>query len=96
MDDIELKHPLGTSITTSAENSRKLLLAACQIDRSNFRDLITSQDPQTLQLYRGHSRFMFEDLSHSSYLTMSTSKRKKLGSEIGAEMIMVSGHRSIR
>jgi len=92
LDAFELVHPIETELTAKAELSRKTLMATCQIDRENFRSLITKQDAHALQFYRGQSRFMFEDLSHPGFLEMSSSKRKKLASKVAAEMIAVRIH----
>ena len=90
LDGVLPQHPVETVKTTSAETSRKLLMVACEIDRSNLRSKVIAQDSPTLALYRGHSRFMYEDLSHTSYLALSSSKRKKLASAVATEMIIVS------
>ncbi|KAF2658350.1 hypothetical protein K491DRAFT_776343 [Lophiostoma macrostomum CBS 122681] len=88
ISEVSLPHPILTTRSSSAETARKLMMAACEIDRPNLRKLITSQDPSVLPLYRGQSRFMLDDLAVPSFLTKSTKQKKKIASEVAAEMIV--------
>jgi hypothetical protein len=88
ISDGNLPHPIATTRTTSAETARKLMMAACEISRSNLRNLITSRDPSVLSLYCGQSRFMLDDLAVPSFLSKSTKQKKKIASEVAAEMIV--------
>ncbi|KAH9909603.1 Pyoverdine/dityrosine biosynthesis protein-domain-containing protein [Xylariomycetidae sp. FL2044] len=81
------QHPFPTRLDKTVETARHLVEASCGIDRSHLRALIQTQDPEILGLYRGQSRFMLHDLSAPSFLSLSTSKRKKLASVVALEMI---------
>ncbi|KAL1622674.1 dityrosine synthesis enzyme [Neofusicoccum ribis] len=85
----ELTHPIDSERSENAELCRKLMMALGQNDKTIMRGLITSQDPSTLGLYRGLSRFMLDDLSKSrAFAGLSVSKRKKISSNVAAEMIV--------
>ncbi|KAH7122447.1 Pyoverdine/dityrosine biosynthesis protein-domain-containing protein [Dendryphion nanum] len=87
MDRINMPHPIHTTRSEIAENARKLMMGACEIDRDHFRKLITDQHPSTLQLYRGQSRFMLDDLATPEFLSKSIKQKKKTAFAVAAEMI---------
>ncbi|KAF4311959.1 pyoverdine dityrosine biosynthesis protein [Botryosphaeria dothidea] len=89
IDGFDLTHPINSERSENAELCRKLMMALGQNDKTILRSLITSQDPSTLGLYRGLSRFMLDDLSKSrAFAGLSISKRKKISSSVAAEMIV--------
>ncbi|KAB2578597.1 putative pyoverdine dityrosine biosynthesis protein [Lasiodiplodia theobromae] len=85
----ELTHPIDSERSENAELCRKLMMALGQNDKTILRSLISSQDPSTLGLYRGLSRFMLDDLAQSrAFAGLSMSKRKKISSSVASEMIV--------
>ncbi|KAF2102517.1 hypothetical protein NA57DRAFT_32607 [Rhizodiscina lignyota] len=88
MQGHDIFHPLQTRLCDDAELSRKLMMAACEIDQDNFRALLKHGDNNTLRTYRGLSRFMLEDIAHPSFAELSSvSQRKKLACKVAGEMI---------
>ena len=87
LDDFQIDHPIKSGCTEEAEYARKIMMAGFQSSREHFRSLISSQDPQTLSLYRGQARFMQEDLSAPDFLEKSPKQRKKASFQVAAEMI---------
>jgi pyoverdine/dityrosine biosynthesis protein Dit1 len=88
IEDVDVPHPVKTKLTDDAELCRKILMQMNQIDRSYVRKLITEQEPHALQLYRGQSRFMLEDLAdHECMKGLSKNKRKTVASNVAFEMI---------
>ncbi|KAL0258141.1 dityrosine synthesis enzyme [Diplodia seriata] len=90
VEQLELTHPIDSKRSENAELCRKLMMALGQNDKTILRSLISSQDPATLGLYRGLSRFMLDDLSQSRAFAggLSASKRKKVACAVAAEMIV--------
>ena len=84
---IDIPHPISTTRSEIAETARKLMMGACEIDRDHFRKLITDQHSSTLQLYRGQSRFMLDDLATPEFLSKSMKQKKKVAFAVAAEMI---------
>lgn len=86
----EISHFLNTTVSEEAELCRRILMSGCQSDKALLRRKIDSQNPSTLALYRGFSRFMLEDLDlHPFTRSISRSQRKKLAAKVSFEMIMV-------
>lgn len=89
MEAPQLQHHLATALTDEAELCRKVLVAACQPNRSALRACIDSQDPSILALYRGFSMFMLQDLeSHPLVSTFSRSQKRKLAVKVSFEMML--------
>lgn len=85
---VEIPNLLETSHSTEADVCRKLLVAGTGIDGAPLRNKIEGGDKATVALYRGFSRFMFEDLSFNPVMSsMSKKKRKNLACKIAFEMI---------
>ncbi|RAK98513.1 isocyanide synthase family protein [Aspergillus ibericus CBS 121593] len=84
-----LPHYLGTKISTESELCRQMLMQACQTSADTLRSQIAAQDPSILALYRGVSRFMFEDLQQQSNTQgLSRNQRKKLAEKVSFEMML--------
>ncbi|KAF2195181.1 hypothetical protein K469DRAFT_515510, partial [Zopfia rhizophila CBS 207.26] len=85
---MDVPHPIKTELTDPSELCRKLLLGVSEADRGFIRSCITEQEPHALQLYRGQTRFMLEDLTMVPTIkTLSTNQRKKVAAKVAAEMI---------
>ncbi|EKG15131.1 Pyoverdine biosynthesis, partial [Macrophomina phaseolina MS6] len=89
IEGLDLTHPIESERSKKAELCRKLMMALGQNDKTVLRSLISSQDPSTLGLYRGLSRFMLDDLAQSrAFAGLSASKRKRLSTSVAAEMMV--------
>ncbi|KAF2475880.1 uncharacterized protein BDR25DRAFT_331588 [Lindgomyces ingoldianus] len=86
-ENMDVSHPIETNRSKDAELSRKVMMAACGISKDHLRKLISAQDPAVLQLYRGQSRFMLDDLATPEFCVKSTKQKKKIASAVAAEMI---------
>ena len=85
-----LEHPVDTK-RDDADRCRNMLMALCEVSKTNFRSLIAEHEPNVTSLYRGHIRFVLEDLAQiPACKAKSMNKRKKLAESVSAEMIMVS------
>jgi pyoverdine/dityrosine biosynthesis protein Dit1 len=85
---IDVPHPVETIRTDASELCRKLLLGVSQADRGFVRKCIEEQEPHALQLYRGQTRFMLEDLTmHPSVVRLSNKQKKKTAAIVAQEMI---------
>lgn len=83
-----IPHPVKTKLTAPSELCRKLLLGVSQADRAFIRSCIEEQEPHALQLYRGQTRFMLEDLAEvASVKALSMKQRKKTAALVAQEMI---------
>jgi pyoverdine/dityrosine biosynthesis protein Dit1 len=86
-----IRHHINVRTHDSAELCRRILKTGFLPDNDDLRSRIDAQDPSTLALYRGFSRFMFEDLKQSRHMTdLSKSQRRTLSTRIAFEMIQVS------
>ncbi|KAF2649303.1 hypothetical protein K491DRAFT_708249 [Lophiostoma macrostomum CBS 122681] len=84
----EVLHPVETARTDASELCRKLLLGVSQADRGFIRKCIEEQEPHALQLYRGQTRFMLEDLTMlPSVIRLSNKQKKKTAAMVAQEMI---------
>lgn len=90
VDDVEILHHLDTNIDDESELCRKILTKSCDTDHGKLEiDIHTPGNPR-LNLFRGFSRFMYEDLALHPFTTkLSKKKFKKLVSKVGFEMIKV-------
>ncbi|VVT56276.1 uncharacterized protein SAPINGB_P004928 [Magnusiomyces paraingens] len=87
-ENVVLLHYLNSEIKPDAEVCREILMCGCSTDPSILRSMIDANDAAKIALYRGFSRFMFEDLAEQpSTLNMSSKARKKLASKVAFEMI---------
>lgn len=85
---VEVPHPVVTERTHPAELCRKLMLGVGEADRSYIRQCIEEQEPHALQLYRGQTRFMLEDLAEvPSVKNMSGKQKKKTAANVAQEMM---------
>ncbi|KAF2687667.1 hypothetical protein K458DRAFT_360217 [Lentithecium fluviatile CBS 122367] len=83
-----MPHPVKTALTSRAELCRKLMLGVAEADRAHIRRCIEVQEPHALQLYRGQTRFMLEDLADvPSVKSLSTKQRKKTAALVAQEMM---------
>jgi len=89
---------LATQRTPAAELSRQLLMHSCGAPASSLRSRIAAGDDDddggggggggTLQLYRGFSRFMCEDLARNRHAAhLSRGGRKRLATQVAFEMM---------
>lgn len=84
----KMPHPVKTKMTGDAELCRELMLGIGGADRAYIRSLIEQQEPETLSLYRGQTRFMLEDLADApSVKSMSGKQKKKTAALVAEEMI---------
>jgi len=85
----QLKHFVDTELNPQDEKCRKLLMLSAQSDANNIVACIKSKYENSLtSLFRGFSKFMFEDLAHHPVTEhLSKSQRKKLSEKIAFEMI---------
>lgn len=84
----KMPHPVKTKMTGEAELCRRLMLGIGGADRSFIRSLIEQQEPETLGLYRGQTRFMLEDLADvPSVKSLSGKQKKKTAALVAEEMI---------
>ncbi|KAF2477698.1 uncharacterized protein BDR25DRAFT_275034 [Lindgomyces ingoldianus] len=85
---MDIPHPVKTELTKPSELCRKLMLGVSGADRRFIRACIEEQEPHALQLYRGQTRFMLEDLAKvPSVEKLSTNQRKKVAAKVAQEMI---------
>jgi len=84
-DSHKMPHPVKTKLTGEAELCRKLMLGIGGPDRAYIRQLITEQEPDTLSLYRGQTRFMLEDLQDVPSVKSLSGKQKKKTAALVAE-----------
>ncbi|KAF2269137.1 hypothetical protein CC78DRAFT_557977 [Lojkania enalia] len=86
--DIEVPHPVKTELTAPSELCRRMLLGVSQADRGFIRKCIEEQEPHALQLYRGQTRFMLDDLAQTeSVKSLSMKQKKKMAALVAQEMI---------
>lgn len=84
----KMPHPVKTKMTGEAELCRRLMLGIGGADRAYIRSLIEQQEPETLGLYRGQTRFMLEDLADvPSVKSLSGKQKKKIAALVAEEMI---------
>lgn len=84
----QMPHPVKTELTSRAELCRKLMLGVAEADRAFIRSCIEQQEPHALQLYRGQTRFMLEDLADvPSVKSLSMKQRKKTAALVAQEMM---------
>jgi pyoverdine/dityrosine biosynthesis protein Dit1 len=84
----DMPHPVKTKLTGEAELCRRLMLGIGGADRAFIRSLITQQEPDTLALYRGQTRFMLEDLADVPSVKSLSGKQKKKTAALVAEEMM--------
>jgi pyoverdine/dityrosine biosynthesis protein Dit1 len=81
-------HPVTTKTHHHAELVRKLMLLSSEPDRAYIRSCIEQQEPDALQLYRGQTRFMLEDLANVPAVSkLSNKQKKKVAALVAQEMI---------
>ncbi|KAF2008483.1 hypothetical protein BU24DRAFT_497934 [Aaosphaeria arxii CBS 175.79] len=86
--EVNVPHPVKTELTAPSELCRKLLLSVSEADRGFIRQCIEEQEPHALQLYRGQTRFMLEDLAMvPSVINLSNKQKKKTAALVAQEMI---------
>lgn len=85
---VVLPHYLGSEIKPDAEVCREILMCGCSTDPEVLRSMIDANDPIKIALYRGFSKFMFEDLAEQPQAKrMSAKARRKLAAKVAFEMI---------
>lgn len=85
---VVLRHYLNTEIETEAEVCREILMSGCSTDPEILRSMIDANDAAKIALYRGFSKFMFEDLAEqTATLSLGNKARRKLASKVAFEMI---------
>lgn len=83
-----MPHPVKTALTARAEQCRQLMLGVAEADRAFIRSCIEEQEPHALQLYRGQTRFMLEDLADvPAVKNLSMKQRKKTAALVAQEMM---------
>lgn len=83
----KVRHPVQTRISGSDDDNRALMLGLFAPPEPYYRDLVKCQpDHPITALYRGFSRFMYEDLVLGSS-PVSKSQRKKAAEEVAFTMI---------
>ncbi|SCU88626.1 LAMI_0D10770g1_1 [Lachancea mirantina] len=88
VEDVELPHYTGSKICDLSELSRKVLMKGFDTDDGRLRRQILIPNHPRLQLFRGFSRFMMDDLCHLSHFKgMSKRCFKKVVSKVAFEMI---------
>lgn len=88
--NVELDHYLETQLSEEAELCRKILVQSCDSDCGQLRKDVTTDGHSRVQLYRGFSKFMYEDLSLlDSVKGLSKKQLKKIASRVSFEMIKV-------
>lgn len=86
----KVEHFIETKLTKDAENCRRNLKGAFQLQSGELREKLDSNDSGIVALYRGFSKFMLEDLALNPYTCgLSQSKRRKVSSKVAFEMIQV-------
>lgn len=86
--DAELPHYTGTKIDAFSEVSRGILMKGCDTDDGRLKEQLKIEGHPRLNLYRGFSRFMTEDLILLPYFqSMSRKAFKKTISKIAFTMI---------
>ncbi|KAF1931684.1 uncharacterized protein M421DRAFT_98784 [Didymella exigua CBS 183.55] len=84
----KVPHPVKTKMTGGAELCRRLMLGIGGADRAYIRSLIEQQEPETLSLYRGQTRFMLDDLADvPSVKSLGGKQKKKTAALVAEEMI---------
>lgn len=84
----DIPHPVETQRTKDAEVCRKLMLGIGEADRAYIRQCIDEQEEHTIQLYRGQTRFMLEDLAEvPSFKSLSNKQKKKTAANVAQEMM---------
>ncbi|PHH61479.1 hypothetical protein CDD81_326 [Ophiocordyceps australis] len=84
----QITHHIATKLEKQAELCRRILVFGFQPDSRELRQQIDNRDAVVLPLYRGFSRFMFEDLEVNCYTQdLSRSQRRRLASKVAFEMI---------
>lgn len=86
----EVNHPVTTQIDPKNDFCRRVLMTFFSPPVTFVRDLLKTQPQHSLTaLYRGFSRFMFEDLAfHTDFLDQTISQRKKAAEQVAREMIL--------
>jgi pyoverdine/dityrosine biosynthesis protein Dit1 len=83
-----IPHPVETELTKPSEMCRKLLLGVAEADRAFIRTCIEDQELHALQLYRGQTRFMLEDIAMvPSVRSLSAKQKKKTAARVAQEMM---------
>lgn len=86
--NVVLPHFLNTEIKADAEICRAILMCGCSTDPEILRSMIDCNDPAKIALYRGFSKFMFEDLAQQpATVSLGSKSRRKLASKVAFEMI---------
>lgn len=94
LDDATLipyvNHPVITQINPRNDFCRRILMLFFAPPEVFARDLLANNPQHSLTaLYRGFSRFMFEDLAyHPDFHQETTSQRKKAAERVALEMIL--------
>ncbi|KAG5982287.1 hypothetical protein E4U55_002092 [Claviceps digitariae] len=84
----ELTPHIGTKMTREANICRKILVLGFQLDDTELKNTLSSQDTSMIALYRGFSKFMLEDLTTNKYTShLSRSQLRKKSAKVAFEMI---------
>lgn len=88
VQDIEVLHYTGTKISSVSDISRQILMKGCDTDDGTLRKEVNIPGHPRLNLYRGFSRFMMEDLILLPFFEKYSKKGfKKIVSKIAFNMI---------
>ncbi|KAJ1555961.1 dityrosine synthesis enzyme, partial [Cladochytrium tenue] len=88
LEDVKLEQPLDSTITPDANRARRILLATGGSTEDVLHKEI-KENPEVTSLYRGFSRFLLEDLTHPTLVSLpSKNARKNLCLRLAFLMIM--------
>lgn len=88
IEEMEIEHFTGSKICAMSDVSRAILMKGCDTDDGRLRKQISIDGHPRLNLYRGFSRFMMEDLSRLPNFEKASKKSfKKVVSKIAFNMI---------
>ncbi|KAJ3141971.1 Dityrosine transporter 1 [Irineochytrium annulatum] len=89
IDSVDLKYHLGSKISDSANDTRRILQLLFGSDDAQLHKKV-KEDPHVNSLFRGFSKFLFEDLQGQEALQKLPSKkqRKELCSKLAYGMIL--------
>jgi len=91
VESTQLVYHLQTKITEESDICRKILVRSCDTDCGQLRKDIRTPGHPRVQLYRGFSKFMLEDLALLPTVNnLSKKKLKKIAEKVSFEMIKVS------
>ncbi|KAH3682325.1 hypothetical protein WICPIJ_006697 [Wickerhamomyces pijperi] len=88
ISDFQVNHLTGTKIDPDSDLSRQMLMAGCDTDDGQLAQDISVPNHPRLNLFRGFSRFMKEDLIKNDFFKGTSKKQfNKTISQVAFEMI---------